>query len=96
MLYSHTPFPCQVASPFNLRQPFDLMAFIQQEKHVSILKELKEELVDYKNEFESLSEYDSFDESYRAGDPECRKVSVISSYDLYISTVLPLKHKGIK
>ena len=86
----------QVASPFNLRQPFDLMAFIQQEERVSILKELKEELIDYKNEFESFSEFESFDESYRALDPECRNVRLISSYDLYVSTVLPLKHKGIK
>lgn len=72
------------------------MAFIQQEERVSILKDLKDELIDYKHEFELYSEFDSFDESYRAQDPECRDVKLISSYDLYVSTVLPLKHKGIE
>ena len=86
----------QVASPFNMRHPFDLMAFIQQEERVSILKQLKEELIDYKHEFEMFSDFESFDESYRAVDPECREVKLISSYDLYVSTVLPLKHKGIE
>lgn len=94
-LHAHT-YMLQVASPFNLRQSFDLMAFIQQEERVSTLKELKEELLDYRNEFESYSEFESFEESFRAADAECRNVKLISSHDLYISTVLPLKHKGIK
>ena len=72
------------------------MALIQQEERVSVLKELKEELIDYKNEFEVFSGFESFDESFRALDPECREVKLLSSYDLYISTVLPLKHKGIE
>ena len=72
------------------------MALIQQERRVSILKELREELIDYKNEFESYSNYDNFDESFRALDPECQNIQLISSYDLYISTVLPLEHKGIR
>ncbi len=63
---------------------------------MSLLKELKEELIDYKQEFEFYSEFDTFDESYRASDPECRKIKFISSYDLTISTVLPLKHKNIE
>ena len=85
-----------MASPFNLRQPFNLLAFMQQEERVSILKELKEELIEYRNEFESYSSYDSFDASFRAQDPECQNVKLLSSYDLYISTVLPLEHKGIR
>ena len=72
------------------------MALIQQEERVSTLKVLKEELTDYKNEFEVLSKHGSFDDSFRALDPECRTVKLLSNYDLYISTVLPLKHKGIE
>ena len=86
----------QVASPFNLRQPFDLMALIQQEERVSVIKELREQLIDYKNEFEGYSAYESFDDSFRALDPDCQNVQMISSYDLYVSTVLPLEHKGIR
>lgn len=72
------------------------MALIQQEERVSVLKELREELIDYKNEFESYSNYESFDESFRALDPDCQNIQLISSYDLYVSTVLPLEHKGIR
>jgi len=55
------------------------MALIQQEKRVSLLKQLKEELINYKQEFEFYSNFDTFDESYRASDPECRNVKLISS-----------------
>lgn len=103
-IYTHThsihhPHTCtlvQAASPFNLRQPFDLMAFMKQEERVSILKELKDELIEYKNEFELLKEFDSFDKSFFANEPKCKDVKLISSYDLYISTVLPLEYKGIR
>ena len=63
---------------------------------MSVIKELREELIDYKSEFEGYSAYDNFDESFRALDPECQNIQLISSYDLYISTVLPLEHKGIR
>ena len=89
-------FSVQVASPFNLRQPFDLMALIQQEERVSVIKELREELIDYKNEFESYTVHENFDESFRALDPDCQNIQLISSYDLYIGTVLPLEQKGIR
>ncbi len=86
----------QAASPFNLRQPFDLVAFMKQEERLSILKELKDELIEYKNEFELLREFDSFDESFLASEPNCKEVKFITSHDLSISTVLPLEHKGIR
>lgn len=72
------------------------MAFMKQEERVSILKELKEELIEYKNEFEMLKEFNSFDDSFLASEPRCKNVKLISSYDLHISTVLPLEHKGIR
>lgn len=72
------------------------MAFIQQEKRISILKDLQEQLVDYKTEFDLQSSYDSFDARYRASDPECRNVKFISSYDLTAATFLPLESKGVK
>ena len=72
------------------------MALIQQEERVSLLKDLQEELIDYRHEFEAFSGFESIEDSYRALDPECREVKLISNYDLYVSTVLPLKHKGIR
>ena len=69
---------------------------MKQEERVSILKELKDELIEYKNEFELLKEFDTFDESFLANEPKCKDVKLISSYDLYISTVLPLEHRGIR
>ena len=72
------------------------MALIQQEERVLVIKELREQLIDYKNKFESYSDYESFDESFRALEPDCQSVQMISSFDLYISTVLPLEHKGVR
>ena len=72
------------------------MALIQQEERVLVIKELREQLIDYKNEFESYSDYESFDESFRVLEPDCQSVKMISSYDLYVSTVLPLEHKGVR
>lgn len=69
---------------------------MKQEERLSILKELKDELIEYKNEFELLREYDSFDDSFVANEPDCKEVKLITSQDLSISTVLPLEHKGIR
>lgn len=100
LIFVYKLSPCvyylQAASPFSLRQPFDLMAFMKQEERVSVLKELKDELIEYKNEFEMFKEFDTFDESFLASEPKCRDVKFISSQDLKVSTVLPLEHKGIR
>ena len=69
---------------------------MQQEERVSILRELKDELLEYRNEFEGYSSYENFDASFRMQDPECRNVKLLPAYDLYISTVLPLEHKKIR
>ena len=63
---------------------------------MNTLKELKDELIEYKNEFQDYTTYDSFDFGFRAHDLECRKVPPLPTHDLYISTVLPLEHKGIR
>lgn len=69
---------------------------MQQEERVSVLRELKDELLEYRNEFEGYSTYENFDASFRMQDPECKNVKLLSAYDLYISTVLPLEHKEIR
>lgn len=69
---------------------------MQQEERVSILRELKDELLEYRNEFEGYSSFENFDASFRMQDPECRNVKLLPAYDLYISTVLPLEHKKIR
>lgn len=89
------PLP-QTASPFDLQQPFNLVALLQQEERVSRLRRLKDELIDYKNEFEGLGSPEGFDAKFRAEDPECKNVKPLSTFDLYISTALPLEHKGIQ
>lgn len=69
---------------------------MQQEERVSVLRELKDELLEYRNEFEGYSTYENFDASFRMQDPECKNVKLLSAFDLYISTVLPLEHKEIR
>ena len=52
--------------------------------------------MDYRNEFGGYSGYESFDASFREQVPECKNVKLLSAYDLYISTVLPLEHKKVR
>ena len=52
--------------------------------------------MDYRNEFGGYSGYESFDASFREQVPECKNVKLLSAYDLYISTVLPLAHKKVR
>ena len=40
--------------------------------------------------------FESFEESFYALDPECRDVPSIFTYDMYISTVIPLDTKQIR
>ena len=64
---------------------------------MSRLRRLKNELLDYKNEFEALGSLEEgFDAKFRAEDPDCENVKPLSTFDLYISTALPLEHKGIQ
>lgn len=86
----------QAASPFNLKQPFNLLAFMQQEDRVTLLRDLKDELIGYKEELEGRETLDEFGASFQRGDPACRMATPLSSFDLFVSTVLPLEHKGIQ
>ena len=95
-LHVAPPTALQVGSPFNLKQPFNLLAFLHQEERVSSLEVLREELLDFRNEFEEYGNYDSFEDSFYALDQECRLVQSLTSFDVYISTVLPLEHKKIR
>ena len=86
----------QIGSPFNLRQPYNLLALLQQEERVTSLEILREELLNFRDQFDGFGDFDSFEESFFALDPECRNVQSITTFDLYISTVLPLEHKQIR
>jgi tetratricopeptide (TPR) repeat protein len=85
----------QIGSPYNLRQHFNLHALLQQEEHVATLQTLRDELLNFRDTFEIFGHYDSFEESFFARDPDCRNLPSITTFDLYISTVLPIDHKDI-
>lgn len=68
---------------------------MQQEDRVSILRDLKDELIAFKEELEGRGTLEEFGASFNRGDPACRKATPLSSFDLFVSTVLPLEHKGI-
>ena len=89
-------FLLQIGSPFNLRQHFNLHALLQQEDRVGSLQTLRDDLLNFRESFEIFGHYDSFEESFFARDPDCRSVPSITTFDLYVSTVLPLDHKQIR
>ena len=63
---------------------------------VNTLHTLKDELLNFRDSFDLFAQYDSFEESFYARDPDCRNVPSITTFDLYVSTVLPLSHKSIR
>ena len=63
---------------------------------MSSLQILRDELLNFRETFEIFGHFDSFEESFFARDPDCRNVPSITTFDLYVSTVLPLDHKGIR
>lgn len=81
----------QSATPFNLRQPFNLIAFMQQEERVATLRSLRKELLQYKKQFEQVVDVESFQQLYQADQPDCWLTKGLSKYNLHLSTVLNLE-----
>ena len=54
----------QTATPFNLRQPFNLHAFLQQEDRVSLLRSLRKDLLQYKAQYQDIVDEESFRRVY--------------------------------
>ena len=92
---SHT-LRLQSATPFNLRQPFNLLAFLQQEERVSVLRNLRRELLQYKLQFEGMVDRESFQRVYQSDHPDCWLTKSLDKFDLHFSTVIHLEDKGIR
>ena len=63
---------------------------------MTLLRDLKDELIGHKEELEGWGSLEEFGASFKLGDPVCRKTTPLSSLDLFVSTVLPLEHKGVQ
>lgn len=88
----------QVDSVFNLNRPYDLLAFLRQEKRAQFLQTLQDELVRKKKDIDqSDKDEPGLEERYYKEDSDCIIAGKpLTEYDLYISTVLPLQNKNIK
>ena len=85
----------QDVSPYNLRQPFDLMALIKQEKRVTTLRQIRRDLIKFKNDFGDMSNVGSFYSKYSVKEEECRQARNLQLFDFYTSTIISLEEKGI-
>ncbi|KAL8577739.1 hypothetical protein ACOMHN_065556 [Nucella lapillus] len=89
----------QMDSVFNLRRPYDLVAFMRQEERAHMLGSLKKELLSRKSEIDRHEDKDSagLEQKFYQSDPDCIEAGKpLPEFDLYISTVLPLENKGIR
>ncbi|XP_025087686.1 tetratricopeptide repeat protein 17-like isoform X2 [Pomacea canaliculata] len=90
----------QADSVFNLRRPYDLVAFMRQEERAYMLGNLKKELLSRKSEIDRHEDRDSaagLEQKFYQTDPDCIEAGKpLPEFDLYISTVLPLENKGIR
>ena len=85
----------QDVSPYILRQPFDLMALIKQEKRVTTLRQIRRDLIKFKNDFGDMSSVESFYSKYSVKEEECRQARTLQLFDFYASTIINLEEKGI-
>ncbi|KAK7486422.1 hypothetical protein BaRGS_00022346, partial [Batillaria attramentaria] len=89
----------QMDSVFNLKRPYDLVAFMRQEERAHMLGNLKKELLSRKSEIDRHEDRDSagLEQRFYQSDPDCIEAGKpLPEFDLYISTVLPLENKGIR
>ncbi|XP_029638626.1 tetratricopeptide repeat protein 17 isoform X1 [Octopus sinensis] len=88
----------QVDTVFNMRRPYDLVAFMKQEERAVMLDNLKKELLSRKDEIDKSEDRDTdLEQRFYRSEPDCIAVGKpLPEFDLYISTVLPLENKGIR
>ncbi|XP_052798048.1 tetratricopeptide repeat protein 17-like isoform X3 [Mya arenaria] len=88
----------QMDSVFNMKRPYDLVAFMKQEDRAAMLDELKQELLSRKDEIDRTEDRDTgLEEKFYKTDEDCLAAGKqLPDLDLYISTVLPLENKGIR
>ncbi|XP_062591170.1 tetratricopeptide repeat protein 17-like [Saccostrea cucullata] len=88
----------QLDTVFNMKRPYDLVAFMRQEERSGMLDKLKEELLSRKDEIDKNEDRDTgLEQRFYKTDPDClMAVKPLPEFDLYISTVLPLENKGIR
>eukprot|EP00106_Octopus_bimaculoides_P009784 XP_014777226.1 PREDICTED: tetratricopeptide repeat protein 17-like [Octopus bimaculoides] len=90
--------PFKVDTVFNMRRPYDLVAFMKQEERAVMLDNLKKELLSRKDEIDKSEDRDTdLEQRFYRSEPDCIAVGKpLPEFDLYISTVLPLENKGIR
>ncbi|XP_059157800.1 tetratricopeptide repeat protein 17-like isoform X2 [Physella acuta] len=88
----------QADSVYNLRRPYDLVAFMKQEDRATMLNTLKKELLSRKDEIDKNEDRDTgLEQKFYKTNPDCIEAGKpLPEFDLYISTVLPLENKGIR
>lgn len=86
----------QTATPFNLRQPFNLHTFLQQEERVSLLRSLRKDLLQYKAQYQDIVDEESFRRVYQGERSDCWLVKSIHKFELHQSTTIHLEEKEIR
>ncbi|VDH90415.1 Hypothetical predicted protein [Mytilus galloprovincialis] len=88
----------QLDTVFNLRRPYDLVAFMKQEDRGGTILQLKRELLQRKEEIDKNEDRDTgLEQRFYKTDIDCVAAGKpLPEFDLYISTVLPLENKGIR
>ncbi|ESO91575.1 hypothetical protein LOTGIDRAFT_163300 [Lottia gigantea] len=88
----------QADSVYNLRRPYDLVAFMHQEDRATVLNHLKKELLNRKGEIDKSEDRDTtgLEQKFYKSDYDCLQAGTpLPEIDLYISTILPIEHKHI-
>ena len=89
----------QVDSIFNLKKPYDLVAFIQQEETLEKLKTLKQDLKQEKKWLETAAKTEDaeFQKKFYLSDADCMAAGMSTTDTAAIYTnIVPFSSKGIE
>ncbi|KAF7488128.1 Tetratricopeptide repeat protein 17 [Sarcoptes scabiei] len=81
----------QEDSMFQMRLPYDLMSFLQQEKRADMFQQIKTQLLVQKEEIESDSfdNHDDVEQVMYSSNPDCLKANKpLTKFDLYVGTMI--------
>ena len=84
---------------FNLKKPYDLVTFIQQEVTLDKLRSLQEDLTEEKKRLEVIAKTEDteFQKRFHISDPDCIAAEKhIQNFEVFHSCIVPFSSKGIK
>ncbi|XP_071830867.1 tetratricopeptide repeat protein 17-like isoform X2 [Apostichopus japonicus] len=86
----------QLDSAFNMKEPYSLLAVLEQERRTEEVLRLQRDLERHKKEIEANEDDTDMEEKFLRSDSDCVEAGrPLTEFELYVSTAISLENKGI-